>query len=299
MSKQHWERYYYAVKNEDWAQAKNSLNTLSSVDGKNPQILLKLGDVCQRTGDTAGAIAAYQRSAAILREQGLIQKALALCKIILRLDPDNEHAAGISRQLLIEMDTARMQEQVRPVAAGEEKKAETGEEVFFGLGRELDKETMEEQVQTLSKDDWVENQDTIHIPPVFESMPPDEIMHLLETSVPQRHSPGTVIISEGDMGNSIYLIQSGKAKVVTRLLGEEIELAALSAGDVFGEVAFLTGRPRTASIVATDKTRVFEFKKFILEDIFEKNPAALEKLHVFYHCRIEDTMKKIKSAIIK
>ena len=295
MSKQLWEMYYYSVKDEDWSRAKNSLNELSSADPKNPQILLKLGDICQRTGDMAGAIDAYRRSAAILEEQRLIQKALGLYKIILRLDPGNEEATGSTKRLIVEMDTVRMQESVSAAAPAEEK----NEDIFFGLGREYDKETMEGEAQAVSKADWVENQDTIHIPPVFDSMPPDEIMHLLETSVPQRYTQGAVIISEGDMGNSIYLIQSGKAKVVTRLLGEDIELASLSSGDVFGEVAFLTGRARTASIVAVDKTRVFEFKKFILEDIFEKNPEALQKLHVFYHCRLDDTMKKIRSAIIK
>jgi tetratricopeptide (TPR) repeat protein len=279
MSKQQWELYYNAVKNQDWEQAKLALESLCSVENKNPGILLKLGDICQRTGDAAGAIAAYHKSANILKEQGFIQKALALYKIILRLDPDDDAAIKTSRGLLKELDKIH-----RPTHA-----PDTGGQKL-AHGREI---------KGLSKADWVEDQDTIHIPSLFESLSPDEIIQLLEVSVPQRLSTNEVIIREGDTGNSIYLIQSGKAKVVTRILGEEIELAVLSAGDVFGEVAFLTGRPRTASVVAIDKIRVFEFKKFLLEEIFEKNPEALRRLHDFYECRIEDTLKKITSATKK
>ena len=65
------------------------------------------------------------------------------------------------------------------------------------------------------------------------------------------------------------------------------------------KAAFLTGRPRTTSVVAIDKIRVFEFKKFLLKEIFEKTPDALRRLHDFYECRIEDTLKKITSATKK
>jgi CRP-like cAMP-binding protein len=296
MNKQQWESYYNAVINEDWEQAKTSLESLCAVEKKNPGILLKLGDICQRTGDAGGAITAYHKSACILKEQGFIQKALALYKIMLRLDPDNEAAIKTSRELLKELDKIHRPRRL-PDTDGQ--KPAPVKEVLFGLGNEFDRGTLEKKIKALSKADWVEDQDTIHIPSLFESLSPDEIIQLLEASVPQRLSTNEVIIREGDTGDSIYLIQSGKAKVVTRILGEEIELAVLSAGDVFGEVAFLTGRSRTASVVAVDKIRVFEFKKFLLEGIFEKNPEALRRLHDFYECRIEDTLKKITTATKK
>jgi CRP-like cAMP-binding protein len=296
MSKKQWELYYNAVINQEWEQAKLALESLCSVEKKNPGILLKLGDICQRTGDAAGAIAAYHNSAAILKEQGFIQKALALYKIILRLDPDNDAAIKTSRGLLKELDKIH-----RPTHAPDTggQKSAPGKEILSGLGNEFNRGTLEKKIKALSRADWVEDQDTIHIPSIFESFSPDEIIQLLEVSVPQRLSTNEVIIREGDTGNSIYLIQSGKAKVITRILGEEIELAVLSEGDVFGEVAFLTGRPRTASVVAIDKIRVFEFKKVLLKEIFEKNPEALRRLHDFYECRIEDTLKKITSATKK
>ena len=80
---------------------------------------------------------------------------------------------------------------------------------------------------------------------------------------------------------------------------KEIQLADLSAGDIFGEVAFLTGRPRTASVIANNDGEAIEFNKLLLEEIFEKYPDVFKKLHDFYHCRVQDTVKKVKSNLKK
>ncbi len=116
---------------------------------------------------------------------------------------------------------------------------------------------------------------------------------------PYTFSAGQIILEEGDSGDLIFCIKSGCAKVVAHILGKEIELATLSPGDVFGEVAFLTGRPRTASVIALDKLEVIEFKKFLLEEMFERYPSTLEKLHDFYHCRVEDTLRRVKDEMKK
>lgn len=77
--------HYNAAKNQDREQAKLAPESLCSVEKKNPRILPNLGVICQRTGDAASAIAAYHKSAYILKEQGFILKALALYNIILGL----------------------------------------------------------------------------------------------------------------------------------------------------------------------------------------------------------------------
>jgi len=136
-----------------------------------------------------------------------------------------------------------------------------------------------------------------YIPSLFASLPEDEIKQLIDRVEPQLFSPGQMILEEGDSGDSIFFIKSGHARVVSHILGKELELATLSAGDVFGEVAFLTGRPRTASVIALDMLEVIEFKKFLLEEIFEKYSDILKKLDDFYQCRVQDTLEKVKSKI--
>ncbi len=62
---------------------------------------------------------------------------------------------------------------------------------------------------------------------------------------------GTAIVREGDVGEYAYVIVEGCCQVRRLVDGKQVVLADLEAGDVFGETAILTSKPRTASVVAT------------------------------------------------
>ncbi|MFZ3138837.1 MAG: cyclic nucleotide-binding domain-containing protein [Thermodesulfovibrionales bacterium] len=230
MSKQYWEAYFNAIKQQNWESAKTTLEHLCNTEPDNPQVQLKLGDIYQRMDNTTEAIASYHKSAWALKNQGFIQKALALYKIILRLDSFNEEALKASKELMIDISSKKNPKTAAPfseapVEEGKKEEAETG----FPVG-------LEETEAGLP----------YLLPPLFESLPQDEMKQLIEKTKLQSCPAGQTIIEEGDSGDSIFLIRSGSTRVFSHILGKEIELAILSAGDVFGEVAFLTGRPRTA-----------------------------------------------------
>jgi CRP-like cAMP-binding protein len=130
---------------------------------------------------------------------------------------------------------------------------------------------------------------------LFAGMPEEEIQQILR-GLPQLTFPGnTKVIEEGDSGDSMYIIKSGRATVIAHLFGKELKLATLETGDVFGEVAFLTGRTRTASVISEGPLEVYEISRFELEEIIDRNPSLLQKLEDFYECRVQDTIKKIQS----
>jgi cAMP-dependent protein kinase regulator len=87
--------------------------------------------------------------------------------------------------------------------------------------------------------------------------------------------------------------------VIAHILGKEIELATLSPGDVFGEAAFLTGRPRTASVVVLDQLAVIELNRVVLEGILKKYPDVLKMMNDFYHSHSQDTIEKVKAKLEK
>jgi tetratricopeptide (TPR) repeat protein len=339
MSKKYWETYFTAIKKQDWEQARSSLEHLSNIEQENPQVQLKLGDIHQRLGDHIHAITSYHQSAWILTKQGFMQKALALYKIILRLDPYNTEAVNRSKELMMELESSKKQSStILSFKTEFEEKVEQKVEAEVGLPLGIDEEA-EQKIEvkpSVIMEDFIERtsyaeepsvtthpvemheqekieiqpptgtseevhqgeeEPPLYIPSLFASLPEDEIKHLIDRVEPQLFSPGQMILEEGDSGDSIFFIKSGHARVVSHILGKELELATLSAGDVFGEVAFLTGRPRTASVLALDKLEVIEFKKFLLEEIFERYPDILKKLDDFYQCRVQDTLKKVKSKI--
>jgi CRP-like cAMP-binding protein len=66
-----------------------------------------------------------------------------------------------------------------------------------------------------------------------------------------RFRAGDVIIREGDAGDSLFIVGSGKVRIVRLADGNEIPVAELSRGALFGELAVLEGR-RTATVIADE-----------------------------------------------
>ncbi|MEG3620258.1 cyclic nucleotide-binding domain-containing protein [Magnetovibrio sp. PR-2] len=67
---------------------------------------------------------------------------------------------------------------------------------------------------------------------------------------------GDVIFNEGDVGNAAYIVNSGAVEIVKKVEGENIRLAVLHEGELFGEMALMDGSPRMASAFALDETVV-------------------------------------------
>jgi len=271
MEKVNWEDYFNALKAQDWETAKSALQRIVLVERKNPHTYLKLGDIYQRTGDSVNAIASYHQAAWLMRSQGFFQKAIALYKIILRLDPYNSEAISNSKELMMELETAKTSVPTMPVQEG----PATG--------------TVEEFAACLSE----KTPDSMNSE-LFSGMSEEEVQQILKELSLISFPSNAKVIEEGDSGDSMYIIKSGRAKVIAHLFGKALDLATLETGDIFGEVAFLTGRPRTASIIAEGPLEVYELSRLELEKIIENNPSLLQKIEDFYECRVQDTIKKAK-----
>jgi len=88
----------------------------------------------------------------------------------------------------------------------------------------------------------------------FRSFSEPEVWELIHASAWQQCEPGESIIREGELDTSFYVIVEGEVVVRKR----EVDLDVLAAGDCFGEMGFVAGRERTATILA--KTRVAVIK---------------------------------------
>lgn len=72
------------------------------------------------------------------------------------------------------------------------------------------------------------------------------------TGFNRRYKMDTFIFCEHEPGEELYIIQQGKVKITKMLGGREVLLAVLKAGDIFGEMAILENKPRSASAIAYD-----------------------------------------------
>ncbi len=111
--------------------------------------------------------------------------------------------------------------------------------------------------------------------PIFSDLTEDESDVLMEKLEEISLPAGRTIFHEGDEGDSLYIIRSGKvriSKIFRR--GEEKSLAILGAKSIFGEMALLEEGKRSASATAVDDIRLLELTRGDLEELAEENSSA-------------------------
>jgi CRP/FNR family transcriptional regulator, cyclic AMP receptor protein len=90
---------------------------------------------------------------------------------------------------------------------------------------------------------------------------------------------GAVIFDEGDPGSRLYVIQSGRVRIVKRNGRRHVTLAQLGAGEFFGEMALLDRQPRSAAAVVDEPARVLELDEAAFERLVtERGEVALRIL---------------------
>ena len=82
---------------------------------------------------------------------------------------------------------------------------------------------------------------------------------------------GKVIFNEGDVGEHMYIIQSGRVRISKMIDGREHELAVLEKGDFFGEMAIVSRISRTATATAVNSTQLLAFDRQGFMGMIEKN----------------------------
>jgi len=87
------------------------------------------------------------------------------------------------------------------------------------------------------------------------------------------YSAGEVIVRQGEVGNCMYVIQSGTAEVVEEINGQIVPLAVLGQNDFFGEMALFENQVRSATVRALGAVRVLTVDKKTLLRRIQQDPA--------------------------
>ena len=110
---------------------------------------------------------------------------------------------------------------------------------------------------------------------MFSSLSRRQLERLAKETDEQIYAPGDRIVEEGMLGETLFIILEGKAKV----LRGKTQVAEVLPGEFFGELSTLDGGPRTATIVAETAVRVIRlFRRSLLAMIRDEPRLALEIL---------------------
>jgi len=116
--------------------------------------------------------------------------------------------------------------------------------------------------------------DTIRKMPIFKFLTYKELVRILNITTVREASPGERIITEGEDGEELFIVLSGKVRVHKG----EINIVSLTNGDHFGEMALIDKAPRSASVSAEAKTSLLQISRAEFFNIIRKEPRMATKL---------------------
>lgn len=113
---------------------------------------------------------------------------------------------------------------------------------------------------------------------VFEGVPREKLVELSQAVEQSVFPPGTIVVRQGDPGDSFFIVTSGKVKIF-RIDEEGIttDFATMGPGESFGEMALLTGQPRSATVETLEETRLTVIPKDKFDKILKDYPQVSTK----------------------
>jgi CRP-like cAMP-binding protein len=139
---------------------------------------------------------------------------------------------------------------------------------------------------------------TIDTSPLFKHLSEEWRDRLTDSSVLHEFEAGDPVIREGELQeHGVYVLLSGRARVVTEEYGEEIELKTLNPGAYFGEVGLLSGGEASATVEAkSDSMRVLAIDRDVLASLVDEDTRVRTMLEKVTEARAEETAGKVTSS---
>jgi len=130
---------------------------------------------------------------------------------------------------------------------------------------------------------------------LFGKLNPKQIDRLMSCTVEKSVARGTIILAKDDPGSSLFAIRKGAVKItVPSVDGHDVVLNLMTDGDVFGEIALLDGRPRTADAVAITDCEMFVIERRDFLPLEEQPQIALKLIEILC-ARLRQTTQQAES----
>jgi len=114
---------------------------------------------------------------------------------------------------------------------------------------------------------------------IFAPLSAEEKDAVARSAVKSVYAPGELILRRGDPGDSMFIIYRGNVEVrLPSHDGHAQQVAELKPGSFFGEMALLTGEPRTADVISLSEVETLEIRKGVLQQLLENNAELAEAL---------------------
>lgn len=131
---------------------------------------------------------------------------------------------------------------------------------------------------------------------LFTDLSEKDMEAISKIAVTRNFPKNTMVLCEGELSDSLYVVLSGKVKVfLSDEEGKEVTLNVQGEGEYFGELALLDSAPRSASVVTTDAAKLAVISKTAFEECMEKNPDIPLKISRNLARRLRDLSENVRS----
>ncbi len=135
--------------------------------------------------------------------------------------------------------------------------------------------------------------------PLFRSLDAAERERFVELVREKQYPKGSVILFEDDPGDALFVVRSGRVKVV--LLaddGREVILGLLGVGEHFGELSLIDDRPRSAHVIAMEESSILVLRRDDFRRRVEASPVVAWALLQELSRRLRRADEKIGSLVL-
>lgn len=244
----------------------------------------KVAEVLVKLGQPKEAVPHFQAVSDAYAQAGQFFKAIAICKVILGLDP--AHTAAQDNLTKLYGVLREPTQKALPV------KEALGAQVFKAAAPPpavVEEVRDEDIIEVEAVDEAAPMLGASPLPtiPLFSELTPTEFKAVLSGAVEACvFSDGEAIVTEGSDGSSMFAICEGDVSVQRPSPTGPREVARMREGDIFGELGLVFGAPRLATVVAKGEVIALEFQRSAMEEVQEAHPGIRTALERFYRERL-------------
>ncbi len=132
--------------------------------------------------------------------------------------------------------------------------------------------------------------------PLFKDLSDKDLALINDLAIDKNVTKGNVVLTEGETGDSLYAIISGRVKIfIGDEDGREIILKILGPGDFFGEMSLIDKQPRSASVSTLENSTFKVLSHTAFETAVEKAPRIATLVMQALAKRLRDADRKIST----
>jgi CRP-like cAMP-binding protein len=297
------------------AEAADALGQAVLVAPADVALRQRLADLCAWLGRSADAVRHFQQVAGHYASHGHLLKAIAICRVILELDPAHaetqevlaelyalqHETVPILRKLPPSMSAAVGKAPRRPPALGPEQAPVPAP---GPVPEPAPSPPIDLQMRGLFLQAPPRSQAGLAVPPeasepvqvdvealgrapLFSMLDRESFLSTLRRLRLRWFSRGERIVEEGQPGDCLYVVVQGSVVVVREPSGQPRQtLALLGEGSFFGEMALVSGAPRLATVLGADEGLLFALDRPAVAQLEALHPEVAVVLRGFFRDRL-------------